>query len=199
MSNYYDGDDTLLKGATDETQIGNEADRLRVTTNIHPVPARSVIYSERKLMNGSSAEMAVNGSSTAQNFSFTPAGGEVWYFEAISLLIIDTGVTDFDEFGSLGSQLTNGLQLLVRSGGTEYEVGNFRNNAELSLCFAEHGYTPDSTSAWLDENDMFMGMKTWRVPMTLDGDQGDYIRLRVRDNLTGLNTLRSTVRVWREI
>lgn len=164
------------------------------------LPGTAIVYRDVRLEDsGGSVNMDVDGSSTPVNFDFAPSAGEVWYLEAVVILIVDPGGTDWDEFGSLGSELTNGVDLLIKTHGTEYTVGNHKNNADLVLCFSENGLIPPGSAAFLDDDDIFRGSKNFRHAIKLDGDLGDYVRMKVQDDLENLEAFRAYVRVWKEV
>lgn len=58
MAQHYDGDDTKLKGGTDETPIGNVGDRLKVDSTTSNVGLdNSKIFSSTVLVNASSSSL----------------------------------------------------------------------------------------------------------------------------------------------
>ena len=192
-------------GDTDNTLIGNVGDALKVTggdngVSNNPVPGQDVIYKNVALFNSGSKNMNVNGSTVNVNFDFTPGASEVWYIESISFLILDSGAMDFDDFGTV-TGLSNGVQILIRSKGTEYEYTNIKNNADISLVFDGAGGVEagEGTVGWLDEDDYFFGRLILNVPIKLDNSTSDYIRFKIRDNLTSLTTVQASVRLWRVI
>lgn len=189
-----------IEGATDSTQIGNVGNRLKVDalSSVSPVPSANVIYKQVMLLNGSVFNANVNGSVTPVNYDFTPSSGEIWYLDKVSCILGDPGTPDFSEFASLGSALTNGCDLLVRSGGTEYNICNIKENAGMQLAFSEHNYFPTNLG-WLNEVDMFSGTMQFSPPIKLDNTTSDYIRFRIRDNLTGVLFLVLSIKAWRVI
>jgi hypothetical protein len=195
--NADDGDSTQLKGATDLTLIGNTGDRLRVDGLISPVPSTTIIYFDTRLYNGSSELMNVNGSVTPVNFDFTPASGETWYLDSITLFLQDNGVTSPTSFGAI-TELTNGLEFRVKSNGTEYLISSCKNNMHLSLHFKEDQFVPGTTGLF-ETADIFTGRANFKNPIILKNSTSDFVRMRVRDNLSGLDQLRTVVRLWRVI
>jgi hypothetical protein len=190
---------TQIDGGTDNTTIGNVGDRLKVDASAGtPVPSTNVVYKQIMLLSGSAFNMKVNGSSTPVNFDFTPASGETWFLERISCVFGDPGTPDFNEFGSLGAALTNGCDLLVRSKGTEYTISNIKENMGLQLAFSENNYYPTNLG-WFNEVDMFSGSMLFGQPIVLQNSTSDYIRLKVRDNLTGVLFMSMSVKCWRTI
>lgn len=88
-------------------------------------------------VNGSNTDLAVNGSSTNQTFTAaTPDAVNIWYVVKLVMFIYDPGSNDYDDFGAIslsGGHLTNGLQLFQRNSSTDWEIDNFRNNADLAM------------------------------------------------------------------
>lgn len=192
-------------GDTDNTLIGNVSDALKVTGGdsglaSDPRPGKDVIYKNIALFDSSNKNMNVNGSSVNVNFDFTPGASEIWYIESISFLIIDSGTMDFDDFGSI-SGLTNGVQVLIRSKGTEYEYTNIKNNADISLVFSGRGgvQAGEDATGWLDDDDYFFGRAIFDVPIKIDNSTSDYVRFKIRDDLTLLTAVQASVRIWRVI
>lgn len=168
------------------------------TVNVSTVPYNVSVPKNAFLLNGSSSEMAVNGSSTPVEFSFTPASGETWVLSSLSILIMDSGLTLYSYFGAINSGLTNGLQLILGINGNTYEIANVKNNAELVLTFSS-----DSTimppSGFLEVGDAYMGTFKFSAPILLSNSTGDFIKIKVRDNLTGLTTLMAKAMLHRSL
>lgn len=187
-----------LIGDTDQTEIGNVGDRLKVNSNLEPIPASNIVYFYSRLLNGSNASMIVNGSSTAQQFSAAPGGSETWYVDQVSLLM-EAGDAGIDEFGE-DPPLSNGLLLNVQSLGTGYNMANFLINADLGLFF-DRTIIPASGSGYYDTDDAAFFTATFKTPIRLNGSQSDFIRFTVRDNMNnqGLDFLRASIRYFRVI
>ena len=198
--------DNIITGGTDETEIGNVSDSLKVNVtnqgvnslSTDPRPPFNIVQITKKCLNGSSDDMTVNGSYTPQSFAAGPPAGQIWYITSISLIIIDSGTTDFNDFGAI-SCLSNGLQLLQEINSTEYELGNFQDNADMGIAFSDSPLVPAATAGWFDQNDLFLGTMVFDVPITLNGNDGDQIIFRVRDNLNGIEGLKTSIFAWRQI
>lgn len=197
--------DQVIQGATDGTDIGNVGDRLKVDASLTSggitlVPSSIIVHSDDYVKNAGSSAMNVNGSVTAQNFDYSPASSTTVYVDAIGLVISDPGTPDFVDFGSI-TALTNGLQLKVRTNGTEYTFCNLQNNTDISLHFGgSYAYVPGlGQLGWLNETDFFLGFMTFRNALTLKNSTSDYIRFTVRDNLTAVDRLQALVKAWRVI
>lgn len=188
-----------IEGGTDGTIIGNTGDRLNVDAEVStsPVPLNNIIYSLSALSNGFTTNMNVNGSVTPVNFDFTPASGETWYISSLATFLLDNGSTLPRSFGVL-TALTNGVEIRIRSEGTEYLVATLHNNMEVQLVFKEFPWIP-GTSGFNESSDIYCGQLFFPVPVKLQNSTADFIRIRIRDNLTGVDQFRSTVKVWRQI
>lgn len=161
------------------------------------IPYTDVVYKSVPLLNeSSSASMNVNGSSVNVNFDFSPASGEIWFIEAIQLFIQDNGTTLATSFGAISGGLTNGVQILVKTKSTEYEISNLKNNIDINMVFKNEPQIP-GTFGLFESSDIFVGELAFRVPIVLKGDLGDQIRIKIRDNLTGLDHFRARAKVWR--
>lgn len=196
----------IITGATDETEIGNVSDSLKVnvTNNdddalkVDPRPPFNVIYIDDLFANGSSTSMVVNGSSTSQDFEIGPPAGQIWYVDAISIIITDSGSTDVVDFGAISGGLSNGVQLIQEINSTEYVIGNYTNNAALSGAFIQQQVL-SSDSGWFDSSDFFHGSKEFKPQIILNGDDGDKLIFRIRDDIRGLNNFKATVKAWRKL
>lgn len=206
-----DPQDTKIEGGTDATLIGNVGDRLKVISQeddddafvVDPKPPGQIVWIDRRFANGSNENLDVNGAGTAQDFTFGPPSGQVWYVRYVSLLILDPGSPDVDDFGSIGGGLSNGLQFIQKINSVEYQLGNFRDNGALTLCFTDSPVfgtaNGENGQGWLDEDDTFLGTKSLDPPVKLNGDNGDEMIVRVRDNLNAVQRLQLVGRAWYEI
>jgi hypothetical protein len=193
---YNDNDDIILKGGTDSTPIGNIGDRLKTDAAVSSIPSSPPIYACNRLRNGGSDSMAVNGSVTPVNFDWAPASGETWYIETIGLFLQDNGTTLPTNFGSISGGLTNGVDVIIRSNGVEYTFTNLKTNIDLAMCFRDNYYVP-GTSGLFESADIVCSETLFKQPVKLSEATGDFVRFRIRDNLTGLDQFRAGTRVWR--
>jgi hypothetical protein len=163
---------------------------------VNPAPSLSSIYKTVSLLNGSSDAMNVNGSVTPVNFSFAPASGETWYVRSISLYIEDA-VGNSTGFGSISS-LTNGLILQVQSDGVSNDVVTLKDNIDVLSYFSDQ-IVSEIKAGFFGSVAILFGSNIYRHPqqMKLVGNSSDYIRLRVRDNLTSVDQLRAKVHLWK--
>jgi len=193
-----------LNHTQDQVKIGDGTDTLLVTTageahsKVNAAPLNDLIYKIVNLrLDGTGVKtLNVNGAVTPQIFSFVPAASETWFIESVSLAIGDGASPDFNEFGSLGAALTNGLVLEVQSKGVLYEITNIQDNLDISLSFIKCFY-PSSGTGWLNDQDNYMGELTFQKPMLIQNSSADFIRFRVRDNLININWLQARVKAWR--
>jgi hypothetical protein len=163
-------------------------------TKIDPQWAVDVLHKKVSLLNGSSADMKVNGSVTPVNFSFSPAANEVWYLSALSILLNDNGTNSPNKFGDLAA-LTNGLQIQVNSKSVALDIANMKDNIDLSTFFMSNRAVSGTTGVF-ESADVFIGAMLFQPEMILSGTS-DYIRARVRDNLSTVDYLRITAHLWK--
>lgn len=164
---------------------------------ISPVPATNVCPAAAHLEDSGSIDMNVDGSTTTVEFEAGPGAGEKWYVFALSFYIEDPGSADSTDFGSISGGLTNGLELKIKTNGTEKTSANLTENINIVQCFSGNAGTASEESVgFLDEDDVFYGLWQFNPVVTLDGDQSDFFKFRVRDNLSGLAQLRSNIHYW---
>ncbi len=89
-----------------------------------PVPIEKKLYRYLSLDgtgggNLANVNMAVDGSVTPQEFYVQPPIGKKWYFKRIIVGYKDTNGFSADEFASLGSVLTVGIAIQLKSGDSE--------------------------------------------------------------------------------
>jgi len=191
---------SIVDRTTGSAAAVNANNQLEVNANLNPVLSSNVMYKDILLANAGSVEMNVNGSGTNVNFDFTPATGSTFYLETLGIIIIDNGLMTNTNFGAITGSLNQGIQLLIRSQGTEYEETIIKDNTDLLLTFTGGvgGGMPGATG-FMNTDDFFNGKMTFERPIKLDGNQGDYIRIKVRDNLATLDMFRSIAHIWRII
>lgn len=161
---------------------------------INPKWAVDVIHRKVRLLNGAAFNMNVNGSVTPAVFSFSPASNETWYLSGLSIFMNDNGTTTPGKFGDLAA-LTNGLQIQVNSKGVAQDLANMQDNIDLSTFFFENRLAT-GTSGIFESADVFIGSMTFKPEIILSGTS-DYIRARVRDNLSTVDFLRITAHLWK--
>lgn len=182
-------------GAGETVDAPNEAGRVRLATlNQKELPSqRPVKYVILPFENEGSSDMTVDGSGTPVIFLLGPAAGEIWFVERVTLLSKDSGNLDLNEFGS-GPALSNGLRIEVQSNNVAINDFVFKNNQELI-----------NTSDMFLEIDQFTGASLlmyqfiFKETITLFGDQGDFVRFTVQDNLNGLQVLNTSLKKYEVI
>jgi len=117
------------------------------------------------------------------------------YIETIQIFLADNANFTTGGFGALGA-LTNGIVIEYQSKGILYTLDVLQTNGDLAMGFADHTQSQVVT-ALLATDAFFMGVTRFQNRIALDASFGDFIRARVRDNLTGLTTLNMRVKVWR--
>ncbi len=137
-----------------------------------------------------SPDMNVNGSITPVDFFFRPAGNETWLVEDFSLSLLDKGVWTISTFGAEPT-LPNGVQLIVKSQGKpEYELLRMMSNSCMARFFLPH-----TLFGLKDEHSIGdLHMDDW---LKIEGNEGDYIKVRIEDDLTLIGHLRMSLKAWR--
>ena len=80
--------------------------------NRDPRPNIRIVPVHEHLEKAGSDDMAVDGSTTPQDFVATPATGETWYITQVAIYLEDPGLMSSTNFGAI-SALTNGLELIM--------------------------------------------------------------------------------------
>lgn len=192
----------IQDGTGNGYQVGvTSTNRLKVDSEVSlsPAPKDNVIHKAGWLLNGSSSAMNVDGSSSNVSFTFTPSSGEAWYLTDLFFLIFDPSSMNVNEFGSANA-LTNGIDLLIKSSGTEYLYSNLKNNTDINLAF-NTTTTIDSgaSTGFYNDGEWYSGSKRFDVPIRLANSTGDYINFKVKDNLTSIEYLKAGFHAWRII
>lgn len=194
MFSQNDNDDILVKGddgTSEGKRIGVVGDSLKVYATQSSVPAGYIQWQSSSLLNGTAENMAVNGSATAQVYAHAISSGETWYISSLRLCITDGVGWGPTKFGDITGSLTNGVLIEYSSGGINYQILNIKNNTNM-LGF-EVKLIPDimgvGTTAVL--------IYTFQPNITLVA--GDYVRVSIRDNLTALTYMNSSIRKWRPL
>ena len=177
-----------IRGASDGTLIGNTGDLLKVTGSI--LPATDVSFSIKNLLNGSSKSMNVNGSVTPVEFSYAPGAGKTEYLESLKFYLSDGGNPSEDLFGAI-TALTNGVKIEIRSKGTTKEYYNLKDNTDVVMGFRN---LPQVTNFMAEKN--IYGFRDFDPPLILKNSNSDFVKVTVRDNLTGIQKMRMSVAIW---
>ena len=174
-----------LKGGTDGTFIGNDGDRLKVIST-----ESDVIAEYKYLLDGTTKNINVDGSSTAVEYEYAPGVGETFSVESLSFYMAESGGLAYDKFEN-GSSLSTGLKVEIKSQGTVKEFINLQTNADLALVFFGGTYT-GSKNSW-------EGQTVFLTPVLLDNANGDYIKVIVRDDLSSVTYAAFAVRGYEEV
>jgi len=135
------------------------------------------------LKNGSSSEMAVNAGGTPQEFEWNP-GAEDVAGEGLAFLIEDATIYFGDKFGGI-SALSNGVLVEMKVSDVVCTLPVLYRTRDLFQIAAPGGFdlyaaTPDSLRAQLGmANCVFKATGTYATD--------DYVRVTIRDNLSGLS------------
>lgn len=156
------------------------------------IPSAQAIPFSKTLLNGTAFNMNVNGSGANVNFSFSPLVSEVFYIDSLSMFLSDGSTPRYNEFGDIAA-LTNGIDIIYRRNSVNYLLANIRNNFQLAFFF--NSISLPNSIGFFDNADMFFGTKELRTPLLLNGSTGDYFRIIVKDNLTAIDSMTSSITV----
>jgi len=152
------------------------------------------------LKDGETINMKVDGSITPKEFKFAPPAGEIWIIEGLRIFLLDGGVMAHNVFGGLAAALDVGFTVEIKKsqyeGGIESVISSIKDNVDLLTAFSTNISTGNSTSAFLNDDDWFMGTLKFGSPIRLCGDEGDLIKIVIKDDLTGITRFESTVMAW---
>lgn len=157
---------------------------------IYAQPPAWPVYGFHSLIkSGGSRVMTVDGGSTPVDFTFAPSEGEVWQVERLLFGMDDVGLLDFSLFGGLPA-LANGILITVKTDGIVYTIATIKDNADVAMIFPG---LVSAASGVLDAADGIYGALPFQQPIQLSHARGDYIRMSIRDRLSGINLLRAMV------
>ena len=191
--------DVLLRGDSTGARIGNVGDRIKVDSqsNQPTIPSTPTTYVSEHFNEdiAGTPDMARDGSVTPLVYTLAPASGKIFYVDHIQFYLQDSGNADADDFGALAG-LTNGVILEQKvNGGAVKEVTTLFDNMDIVNHILVDIQNTGSTTGFFNAKFMSGGMQ-FRKEIILDGTQGDYLRWRVRDDLTGLIFFRCGYRYW---
>ena len=184
-----------LKGATDDTPIGNVGDRLKVDSIVSNIPTIKAHHSVVQLANGAATDMNVNGSVTPVVFSSGPGAGITWYVDSITFQFSDTGASKLNDWGAINGGLTNGLLCESLINSTARTLFNLKQNRGVVSVFSDGGFA-GGNSGFITDANFYSGLLNTFPGFTLIGDDGDLIRATVRDDLTGLTSQSMRIHYW---
>jgi len=187
------GNDIEITGATDGTNIGNVGDRLKVNVDAFPfIPLQKTRPFSQNLLNGSSADMAINGATVNQTFSFSPTG--TVFITQLGIVMSDDNIKKRDRFGDVN--VTNGVIIETIVSSVTTELVNMIVNGELAEFFITEPYDGNSL---MQDKPTVIAKYNFNPPLELRQADGDLIRCRIRDNLTGLQWLTMRVSGWQVV
>lgn len=167
------------------------------------IPEDALHPRDFRLKDGAETEMNKDGSSVAKDYTFAPGPNEIVVVEYVTLLVIDTGVFAPNVFGSLGAALSQGVLLFGKSNGIDIPIiTNIKGNTELFQCFGGSQGIPavGMTTGVFDSADWMGGKYSFEAsPFILFGNKGDFITIKVRDNLSAIDVMKSSVRTWQQV
>lgn len=193
------GDDGTVEGAL-ITSINDEGvKRLAVNSkgSITPIPDILIIHRVVNLLDESGEKnMNVNGSGTPIMFSFTPEPEEVWYVEKICVCLLDVGTLDPQEFGATAT-ITNGVDLVMSTGGETHVITNMKDNVDLVLSFPGDGVSNDGTAMFGDDG--YLGCVSFKSPLVIDGALSSFVTCQINDDLRSLTVFEMRLHMWKPL
>lgn len=154
-------------------------------TKVSPIPSENLAWEFPTLLNGAVENMGVDGSVVNQIFSFAPVASQIVYVKDLNMYLADIGALVFDKFGS-STVLTNGLLIEFQTNGILRTISNLFRNPDISACFHHGGSSSGVT---------YQGKMEFGSLVRLDGDQSDFIRATVRDDLSTNIFIKMTTQV----
>jgi hypothetical protein len=130
-----------------------------------------------------------NYSSAPETFLIKPSGKTIYTLHRMIINVADTVGMQAEEYGNLGAALTNGISVAVyNSSGLLYNLTDpdypVKSNAGWSyMCYDAHLLTWGSGDEMLNVRWTF---SRTGVPVVLRAWEGEYLEIKVNDNLTGL-------------
>lgn len=158
----------------------------------------SVIQSEGDVTNRFQTVFNLKVSGTAGSpidFTIPADPTEVKFITSITIGAIGNGI-QFNKFLSQNSALTNGIQLQFKTNDVTVRRGPYRLTEDLADLFAGN---PDNFALYIQSGrDKLTAKRDFTIPVELrpqgEFSTDDYLRLRIRDNLTkGITTIRAVV------
>jgi hypothetical protein len=197
-----DLDGQSIEGGTDGTKIGNVSDALKVniaSSGFDPDLSKDWMVYRAYCKRAGSTNLVVNASLGApQDFDYSPATATE-YVTGVTLLLLDTGAMTYDKFGVLAG-LTNGCLVSIRSKGTDYQIHDdaLKSNETL-LSFSNDRLLGPTGGGIFSSDDWILTTFQCSKPVKIQQSTSDYVRVRIRDNLTGIDLFRAFVHTMRTI
>lgn len=128
-------------------------------------------------------------------YTYTPPAGETWYVERLSAYLADNTNFLYAGFGGLAA-LANGIQIEYKSRGVVRTLVTIQENIAFTTFFGDNPMNIYDT-ALVTSTRVQKGCAKFERRIVLDQTQGDYFKVRIRDNLTNLEALRMTLLRWK--
>ena len=129
----------------------------------------------------------VDGSTTPIDFYIKPGAGEVLRIARLITSIRDSGTFDSGGWGNNGGNpLNNGIELFVKQNGVENNFTEEPIRSHYDLATTSYDLAHNN---WGSGDEFAVSRFTFTKsgqPIRLIGDNGDWIRLRIADNLSYL-------------
>jgi len=160
--------------------VGNVININRPIGNIHPI-GETVVKIIIDISN-SAGSMA-----SPQSYKITPASGQVWHIERLSLQMSHASAGYIDSFGGIAA-LTNGC--IIRKYNSDGTYGTFtvwQSNADIFTDFTNIQFI-DRAGGGTTYGTLGVGsFADIGVTIKLDGTLGEYIEILIQDNITALS------------
>ena len=134
-----------------------------------------------------SRNQAVNGATTPVSFYIKPGAGEIIRIARLITSLRDSGSFDSGGWGNSGGlPLTNGIELFVKQGGVENNLTEepIRSHYDLASTSYDVSY-----NSWGSGDEFLTNRFTFTKsgqPIRLIGDNGDWLRVQINDDLSYL-------------
>lgn len=174
--------------------VASDQSTIPVVVGINPV------YQQITLVNGASEIMAVAGTlAVPVDFTYTVPAGVTNFLHEISMFIQHNGTADPQDFGAIAPELVNGVLIQVQSLGTLVDLATLKNNMHLGMVFSAFPQMVPTTSGWYNNSDTYAGSVLFDVPTRMQNSSGDFVRVRIRDNIAALNNFRMNIKISRRL
>lgn len=129
-----------------------------------------------------------NYSVTPETFYIQPPEGEIYEIHRLVISIEDTNNFQAEEYGDLGSALTNGIQVRLQDdSGT---ISDYTNGSKVKTNAQWGGLCYDvDVKSWGAGNELLVARITFvkaGQPILLRGDHNERLEIVLSDNLSGL-------------
>ena len=179
----------------DQTDFESNYKSSANTKVLDVVAAPESLYQMVPATNGSNENANVNGGTTPQTFRWSAPVGQRWNLENITFYLNDNANFSNTGFAGIGA-LTNGIQFNIRSNGVVQTLCVVNNNYDVIKYFIDQVFSSVATGL-LSTDRTYRGSINFKNRITLDGDDGDYFEMVIRDNITGTTGVFLNGLVWR--